>query len=68
MISFFKKKKGFSLIEIVVAIAILVVLAAVVTPSLLTYVERSRISSDLKMCGEVANSIKIASGQIEVFD
>lgn len=42
----FKNKKGFSLTELIVIIAVMAVLAAVLAPSLLQYTERSRAQKD----------------------
>ena len=41
-----RRNKGFSLIELIIVIAILAVLVAVLTPQLLKYVERSREAKD----------------------
>lgn len=43
----FKNNKGFSLIELIVVIAILGVLVGVAAPQLIKYVENSRVSTDL---------------------
>lgn len=42
-----KSNKGFSLIELIVVIAILGVLVGVAAPSLIGYVEKTRVSTDI---------------------
>ena len=50
-------QKGFSLVEVIVVVAIMAVLAGVLTPVYLKYVEKSRISSDNKSFSEVARAM-----------
>ena len=52
--------KGFSLVELIIVIAIMAVLIAVLAPQFLRYVERSRLQSDNTAIGEVANAAKVA--------
>ena len=52
--------KGFSLVELIVVVAIMAVLMVVVGPQLLRYVERSRIQRDNTAISEIANAAKIA--------
>lgn len=63
-----KKKLGFTLVEIVVAIAIMGILTAVLAPTLLSYVEDSRKSSDVKLGDEIVEVSKLAVGKTDVFD
>lgn len=65
---FRKKSKGFSLVELVIVIAIMAVLAAILVPSLTHYVERSRAQKDDSAMSEVAHSVKLALGNEEVYD
>ena len=60
--------KGFSLVELIVVIAIMAVLVGVLAPSLLRYVEKSRIQKDASAVGEVAEAIKIALGDEDIFN
>lgn len=53
--------KGFSLVELIVVVAIMAVLMVVVGPQLLRYVERSRIQRDNTAISEIANAMKIAA-------
>ena len=62
------ENKGFSLVELIVVIAIMAVMAAVLAPSLLGYFERSRAQKDDSAMGELTNSIKLALADQDVFD
>ena len=48
-----KNNKGFSLVELIVVIAIMAVLVGVLAPQFIKYVERSRQSTDLQNAVEV---------------
>ena len=60
--------KGFSLVELIVVIAIMAVMAAVLAPALLGYVERSRAQKDDSAMGELTNAVKLALADQDVFD
>lgn len=62
------ENKGFSLVELIVAIAIMAVLVAVLAPALLQYVERSRAQKDDSAMGEVTNAILLAMSDQNVYD
>ena len=62
------ENKGFSLVELIVVIAIMAVMTAVLAPSLLQYVERSRAQKDDSAMGEVANAIQIAMADQNIYD
>jgi len=53
--------KGFSLVELIIVIAIMAILIAVLAPQYLRYVEKSRLQSDNSAIGELANAAKIAA-------
>lgn len=61
-------KKGFSLVEVAVVVAVLAVLLAVLAPSLLKYVENSRSQKDDSEMDEVVNSVQLALSESEIFD
>jgi prepilin-type N-terminal cleavage/methylation domain-containing protein len=62
------ENKGFSLVELIVVVAIMAVLVAVLAPSLLAYVERSRAQKDDSAMGEVANAVMLALADQDVYD
>ncbi len=63
-----KNKKGFSLVELIVVIAIMAVLVGVLAPSLMKYVESSRKQKDESAASELANEIQIALSDENIYD
>ena len=55
-----KNNKGFSLVELIVVVAIMAVLVAVLAPTLLRYVEKTRVQKDASAVSEVVQAVKIA--------
>ena len=53
-----KNNKGFSLVELIVVIAIMAVLVGVLAPQLIKYVEKSREATDIQNCDSIATSLK----------
>lgn len=52
--------KGFSLVELIVVIAIMAILVAVLAPTLLSKIEDSREGTDLQALGELNTAVKEA--------
>lgn len=53
-----KNNKGFSLVELIVVIAIMAVLVGVLAPQLIKYVEKSREATDIQNCDSIATALK----------
>lgn len=52
--------KGFSLVELIIVIAIMAILAAALAPQLIKYLEESRISSDKSACDTIKSCFNAA--------
>lgn len=53
--------KGFSLVELIIVIAIMAILIAVLAPQFLRYVERSRYQKDNTAVEEIRNACEVAA-------
>jgi type IV pilus assembly protein PilA len=63
-----KNNKGFSLVELIVVIAIMAVLMAVLAPAMLRYVEKSRVQKDKTTASEVENAVELALSDDTVYN
>lgn len=55
-----KNNKGFSLVELIIVIAILAILVGVIVPLLYIYVTRTKVSADVQLCDSIQEAIVIA--------
>ena len=63
-----KKNSGFSLVELIVVIAIMAVLVGVLAPAYLKYVEKSRKSTDVDALSEILEAAKTIAADTEYED
>ncbi len=59
--------KGFSLVELIIVIAVMAVLMGVIAPTLISYIEKSRESTDLQNIGAVRRAILTAMSEEAVY-
>lgn len=55
-----ENNKGFSLVELIVVIAIMAILAVTLAPRLVQYVDRARQASDQEAIGTIYTAVKLA--------
>lgn len=60
--------KGFSMVELIIVIAIMAILAAALAPALIKYINKSRLSTDVQTGSTVASSINSALAVEKAYD
>ncbi len=61
-----KNNKGFSLVELIIVIAIMAILVGVMAPQLIKYIEKTKVSSDVQLCDTVRSAVVTAAMDPEV--
>ena len=72
MLKFLNKKKqdnkGFSLVELIIVVAIMAILVGLLAPQYIKYVEKSRKSADASNLDEMVNAVQIYAADADVND
>ena len=63
-----KNNKGFSLIELIIAIAILIILTGLLAPQFMKYIEKSREAKDVQAMDTVYSSVQAALANEAAYD
>lgn len=61
-----KNNKGFSLVELIIVIAIMAILVGVMAPQLIKYIEKSKVSSDTQAADSIHTAVLTAMMDPEV--
>lgn len=61
-----KDNKGFSLVELIIVIAIMVLLVGSLAPLLLRFIEKTQVSSDMQLADTVRTAVATAIIDVEV--
>ncbi len=69
MLKFLNKKKkdnkGFSLVELIIVVAIMAILVGLLAPQYIKYVEKSRKSADASNLSEMVNAVQIYAADVD---
>ena len=60
--------KGFSLVELIVVVAIMAVLMVVLAPAMLRYVEKTRVQKDDSAASEVLKAVELALADEPIYE
>lgn len=63
-----KDNKGFSLVELIIVVAIMAILVGLLAPQYIKYVEKSRKSADASNLSEMVNALQVYAGDSDADD
>ncbi|MDE5777186.1 MAG: type II secretion system GspH family protein [Lachnospiraceae bacterium] len=63
-----KMNKGFSMVELIIVIAIMAILAGALAPALIRYINKSRISTDIQTANTIAKAVQTALANEKGYD
>jgi len=61
-----KNNKGFSMVELIIVIAIMAIAVGLLAPQLLKYIEKSNVSSDIQLADTIRTGVSISIVDAEV--
>ena len=62
-----KNNKGFSLVELIIVIAIMAILAGAIAPALIKYIDKSRKSNDVSSAKTIKTAVETALGNEDCY-
>lgn len=63
-----KSNKGFSLVELIIVIAIMAILVGLMVPFLIVYIEKTNVSSDIQLADTVRSAMLCAATDAKVVE
>ena len=61
-----EENKGFSLVELIIVIAIMAILVGVMAPLLIRYIEKTNVSADTQLCDTIHDAIMTSASDPDV--